>query len=104
MRQGWRGRLRSEPAIEAETYVLVFGEYPAGAGRVYVNRVGDVLEFTPDYGALPVLVAPNVAAYREVTALLSKDPTRAPGAPERAIAALLTGPVTSAAPGCARTT
>ena len=37
-RQGWRGRLRSEPAIEVETYVLVFGEYPAGAGRVYVNR------------------------------------------------------------------
>lgn len=37
-RQGWRGRLRSEPAIEVETYVLAFGEYPAGAGRVYVNR------------------------------------------------------------------
>ena len=37
-RQGWRGRLHTEPAIEIEAYALVFGEYPAGTGRVYMNR------------------------------------------------------------------
>ncbi len=36
----------------------------------------------PDYPALPVLVTPNVAEYRTVSALLTKNPTRAPGAPE----------------------
>jgi hypothetical protein len=33
--RGWSGRFNAEAAIELETYVLVFGEYPAGAGRVY---------------------------------------------------------------------
>ena len=36
--QGWSGRLNAEPAIELETYALVFGEYPAGNARVYRNR------------------------------------------------------------------
>lgn len=37
-RQGWSGRFNAEPAIEVETYALVFGEYPAGTGRIYRNR------------------------------------------------------------------
>ena len=34
-RQGWSGRFNAEPGIELETYVLVFGETPAGGARVY---------------------------------------------------------------------
>jgi hypothetical protein len=37
-RQGWSGRFNAEAAIELETYVLVFGEYPAGSARIYRNR------------------------------------------------------------------
>ena len=37
-RGGWSGRFNAEPAIEVETYVLVFGEHPSGRGRVYSNR------------------------------------------------------------------
>jgi hypothetical protein len=37
-RRGWSGRFNAEPAIEVETYALVFGEYPAGTGRIYRNR------------------------------------------------------------------
>ncbi len=37
-RSGWCGRFNAEPAIELETYVLVFGEYPTGRGRIYSNR------------------------------------------------------------------
>ena len=37
-RQGWNGRFNAEPAIEGETYTLVFGEYPVGTGRIYRNR------------------------------------------------------------------
>lgn len=37
-RGGWSGRFNAEAAIELETYVLVFGEYPPGRGRVYSNR------------------------------------------------------------------
>ncbi len=37
-RQGWSGRFNAEPGIELEIYALVFGEYPAGTGRVYLNR------------------------------------------------------------------
>ena len=33
--RGWNGRFNAEAGIELETYALVFGEYPAGAGRVY---------------------------------------------------------------------
>jgi hypothetical protein len=36
----------------------------------------------PDYPSLPALVTPNVAQYRTVSALLTKNPTRAPGAAE----------------------
>jgi hypothetical protein len=37
-RGGWSGRFNAEPAIETETYTLVFGAYHAGAGRVYAGR------------------------------------------------------------------
>lgn len=37
-RRGWSGRFNAEAAIEVETYTLVFGEYPAGAGRIYRAR------------------------------------------------------------------
>lgn len=37
-RGGWSGRFNAEPAIEIETYTLVFGEFHAGRGRVYRGR------------------------------------------------------------------
>lgn len=37
-RGGWSGRFNAEPAIELETYTLVFGELHAGGGRVYSVR------------------------------------------------------------------
>ena len=37
-RGGWSGRFNAEPAIELETYVLAFGEYPPGQARVYAAR------------------------------------------------------------------
>lgn len=38
-RRGWSGRFNAEPAIEIEGYTLVFGDYPAGVGRVYSARI-----------------------------------------------------------------
>jgi hypothetical protein len=38
-RQGWRGRISApEDRLKIERYAYVFGEYPAGAGRIYRDR------------------------------------------------------------------
>jgi hypothetical protein len=38
-RSGWSGRLDMQPAIELETYDLVFGDYFEGRARVYRARL-----------------------------------------------------------------
>jgi hypothetical protein len=33
--EGWRGRVELEPVPDVERYAALFGEYPAGRGRIY---------------------------------------------------------------------